>query len=164
MSEFGPILDKLSGTRFKFQTENQSNNDLYNEKQRRAEQLFELSTGYKTVPANAHGPSRLDGFVVKEKQFRAGYEIKCRTNTFEQLMKYGSFILTKDKVDSCMLVCSTLCIPFIAICYSIPDDEIRYWFVSNDRGFFYNQYKIVDTKLLGKPETVYQFPFNQSFQ
>lgn len=163
MNQFEILIDGLSETRFKYKNLNQENNDLFNEKQRRAEQLFEIQTGFKTVPANAHGPSRLDGFIVKEKQFRAGYEVKCRTGTFEQLMKYGSFILTKDKVDSCMVVCQNLCIPFIAICYSIPDDAIKSWFVSNDRGFFHHQYKIVNTYLAGKPETVYQFPFNLSF-
>lgn len=163
MNRFQHRLDDLNQTRFLFQTENELNGDRYNEKQRRAEELFKEITGYRTVPANAHGPSCLDGFLVFNGQFKAGYEVKTRNDPFAKLESYGSFILTKKKVENCISVCSLLCIPFITICYSIPDDKIKFWFVSNDRGTLcsnFNQSK----KYLNKTwEDVYHFPFNQSF-
>lgn len=163
MNDFRVILEKLNRSRFLFQRENELNGDLYNKKQRRAEELFEEITGYRTVPANAHGPSCLDGFLVFNQEFKAGYEIKTRNDTFSKLESYGSFILTKKKVENCISVCSLLCIPFIAICYSIPDDKIKFWFVANDRGILCSNFNQSKKYLNNMWEDVYHFPFNQSF-
>lgn len=164
MREFRALLDKYNSTKHTFRRENLSNGDLYNERQRRAEELLEIMTGYKTIPANRHGPSCLDGFLESEGEFKAGYEVKTRSDSFVKLESYGSFILTKKKVDNCVSVCSLLKIPFIAICYSVPDDAIKCWFVSDDRGRFpgvFNQ----STKFLNKIwEDVYHFPFNSTIE
>lgn len=164
ITTFETNLNRLNQSQFKFQAENQLNNDLYNEKQRRAEELFIITTGFRTIPANAHGPSCLDGFLVNNGQFKAGYEVKTRNDSISRLESYGSFILTKKKVENCIAVCSLLYIPFIAICYSIPDDAIRYWFVSNDRGVLTHNFR-QEKKFLNKiQEDVFHFPFNQSYR
>lgn len=164
MNNFEQELDRLSHTRFKYRNENLDDGNRYNETQRRAEELFRIETGFKTIPANLHGPSCLDGFLVHEGQFRAGYEIKSRNYTFKELERLGDFLLTQDKVVRCIETCKNLCIPFITICYSIPDDKIRFWFVSNDKGKTTRHWKFNEKFSYGGVITnAYNFPHNQSF-
>jgi hypothetical protein len=165
MRDFKSELNQISSLRFKYQNENFQSGDLYNSTQRRAEEIFRKITGFRTIPANAHGPSCLDGFLVNNGQLRAGYEIKCRNSTFVELEKFGDFLLTQDKVSRCTETCKNLCIPFIAICYSIPDDDIRFWLVSNDYGRSVQIWKYSENfSYGGKIVNVYHFPHSESYR
>lgn len=156
---FSNWVDRYSSTKKLFERENLENGDRYNHTQKRAEELLEQYSGFKTIPANRHGPSCLDGFLEHDGHFKVGYEVKSRNISFAQMKKFGSFVLPKVKYENCSTVCKLLKIPFIAVCYSIPDDQIRYWFLSDDRGNMVYQYKFQEEfRMNGINVPVYHLP------
>ena len=68
-------------------------------------------------------PADVDGFIYDEA-IRCVYEVKCRNVTAEQIIKWGSWLITQDKVYRGSRIAKSLCVPFVGILYLIPRSAV----------------------------------------
>ena len=67
------------------------------EKQAAVEAYFE-ALGYQVIPTPKDEPSHLDCLILREGRLVAALEIRCRNLTIGDCEKYGSILLTMEKI------------------------------------------------------------------
>jgi hypothetical protein len=78
----------------------------------------------------------IDGIIVKNNIVVGAIEIKSRETTLEQLKKWGSYLITFEKLIKLRDVCKSLCINGLVGVFLIKDKKIVYWKVCNSKGEF----------------------------
>lgn len=158
---FQQRLNNLSPNKLKFKILNdiEGKENDYVETQRKAEEHLANMSNLYIVKAHEHGPSCLDGFLSNGSEFKCGYEIKTRNTTFSQMQEWGSFMISKSKIDTCAQVCGHLVIPFIVVFYSIPEDFIKVWFITDDNGFLQDRFEMTQKTIKGRVVTFYLLPW-----
>jgi len=63
-----------------------------------------------------------------------------------ELMEYGSWLITMDKIMDGKKLSEMLCVPFVGFLYLIKDDIIMYWKITNSKGEFLFNFDIKRTK------------------
>jgi len=91
-------------------------------------------------------PSKVDGFIVKDNVLSGIFESKCRNMGLVELMEYGSWLITMDKIMDGKKLSEMLCIPYIGFLYLIKDDIVMYWKITNSDGEFLFNFDIKRTK------------------
>tara|TARA_R100000781_G_scaffold2704_3_gene4255 strand:+ start:2818 stop:3300 length:483 start_codon:yes stop_codon:yes gene_type:complete len=91
-------------------------------------------------------PSKVDGFIVKDNVLSGIFESKCRNMGLMDLMEYGSWLITMDKIMDGKKLSEMLCVPFIGFLYLIKDDIIMYWKITDNNGEFLFDFDIKKTK------------------
>ena len=81
-----------------------------------------------------HADAVCDGFLIKDGEVIALFESKCRKLTLEQLEKYGSWLITYEKIKKCRLLSEYLRIPFIGFLYLLDDEIIMHWNITDSDG------------------------------
>ena len=79
-------------------------------------------------------PSKVDGFIVKDNILSGIFESKCRNMGLVELMEYGSWLITMDKIMDGKKLSEMLCAPYIGFLYLIKDDIVMYWKITNSDG------------------------------
>lgn len=107
----------------------------YVEEERRVvaymQDLYRTSFVYHTP---LHTPAALDIVSIRDGQVRSVAEIKCRENTIDDFLRFGSLILTWSKVEAMQDVADALYVPGYVVLYSIPDDAICVAHIVNPDG------------------------------
>jgi len=95
---------------------------------------------------NKDEPSKVDGIIIKDGVLSGVFESKCRTMGLVELMEYGSWLITMDKIMDGKKLSEMLCVPFVGFLYLIKDDIIMYWKITNSKGEFLFNFDIKKTK------------------
>ena len=104
------------------------------------------SWGVNLIETDKDTDAKCDGIVEKNKRLRAIYESKCRDMNYMQLCKWGSWLVTNQKILDCQIMSKMLRVPFIGFLYLIPDEMIFYWKITNKIGDFNFEYEVRKTE------------------
>ena len=93
--------------------------------EKRAVELFLGSYGdfsYVETPKDQYAD--IDGFITKKDVIISGVEVKCRNMSIKELSEKfdNKWLVTKDKIDRCVNICTSLRIDFRGFLYLVPDD------------------------------------------
>ena len=79
------------------------------------------SWGVNLIETDKDTDAKCDGVVAKNDRLIAIYESKCRDMNYMQLCKWGSWLVTNQKILDCQIMSKMLRVPFIGFLYLIPD-------------------------------------------
>ena len=99
----------------------------------------------KIIETNKDRPALCDGFLVRNGIIMAVFESKCRNATIEDFNKWGSWLVTYKKIDSLAWMSNKLCIPALGFLYSIPDDVILMWHITDSQGNYKFEFRVEKT-------------------
>ena len=71
--------------------------------------------GVKAMVTDKKIPALCDGFLVKNDVIAAVFECKCRDLSLEELENFGSWLITREKLENCRLISKMLKIPFLGL-------------------------------------------------
>lgn len=73
-----------------------------------------------------------DGVIVQNNIITGIFESKCRNMSYEQLTKFGTWLITFEKLEKCRRLTEDLKVIFIGFLYLIPSDQILYWKIAEN--------------------------------
>jgi hypothetical protein len=92
------------------------------------------------------GATHVDRIFVRDNKVRSIAEIKNRNMSLSQLQKFGSYLISYEKIDRGVALSSLMHVPFYLFVYLISSDDIVYWKVSDETGREVCNYTIERTK------------------
>lgn len=95
---------------------------------------------------NKDMPSKVDGVIIKNNELSGVFESKCRNMSIEELKKYGSWLVTFDKIMDGKVISKLLGVPYIGFLYLIKDKIVMYWKITDKYGNFLFEFSIKNTK------------------
>lgn len=98
-----------------------------------------------------------DGVIVKEGEVIGIVETKPRDLSEKQFIKYGSWLISNQKVEKCREVSERLRLPFYGLVWLVPDGVLYLWKITNDKGEYIVEFenKVTETwKNIDKTEKV----------
>ena len=90
--------------------------------------------------------AKVDGIIVKNNQVSGIFESKCRDLSLMQLMDFGSWLVTLDKIMDGKRLSEMLRVPYIGFLYLIKDRIIMYWKITDKYGDFTFDFEVKKTK------------------
>jgi hypothetical protein len=85
--------------------------------------------------------SACDGFLVKMNTVIGIHESKCRNLTYEEIQKFGTWLVTAEKIEKCRAISEYLKVPFLGFLYLVPDDRILIWKITDENGNYLFDFK-----------------------
>ena len=116
----------------------------------RAIQLW--SSHYKSmtfIHTPKEKPAAIDGIIIKDQRIIGVVETKARPSfTLEEFKSKHDmqWLVTKEKVDKCLLVAEILSVPFIGFLYMPQDDLLLYRSLWNPKSGWLVDIKFMKTK------------------
>jgi len=90
--------------------------------------------------------SKVDGVIIKNGVLSGVFESKCRNMGLIELMDYGSWLVTWNKIMDGKKLSEMLCVPYIGFLYLIKDNIIMYWKITDSNGEFLFNFDLKQTK------------------
>jgi hypothetical protein len=84
----------------------------------------------------ATGSADIDAILTKGSTVYAVAEVKSREMGLDDLKRFGSYLITFDKLLKLRAVGRALCVPSLVIVSLLKDDRIVYWKLSDALGNF----------------------------
>ena len=97
------------------------------------------------IETNKDRPAICDGFTVRNGIITGVFESKCRNNTLEDFNRWGSWLVTYEKIDGLAWLSSKLCVPAVGFLYSIPDRTVLKWKITDKEGNYLFDFKVDET-------------------
>ena len=97
------------------------------------------------IETDKDSPALCDGFMVRNGITTGVFESKCRNATLDDFKKWGSWLVTYEKIDGLAGMRSKLCIPALGFLYSIPDDIILMWQITDREGNYKFEFRVEKT-------------------
>ena len=97
------------------------------------------------IETDKDSPALCDGFMVRNGIITGVFESKCRNATVEDFEKWGSWLVTYGKIDGLAWIRNKLRIPAFGFLYSIPDDVILMWQITDREGNYKFKFKVEKT-------------------
>lgn len=92
-------------------------------------------------------PAAVDLLLVKDDLLKGIIEIKCRTNTLQQIQDWGNtWLVTHEKIKQGQQLSHQLRVPFIGVLYIIPNNLIYYWKITNEDGEYLFDFEVKDSE------------------
>lgn len=85
----------------------------------------ERASGYSFLKFADSVPARADGVLYKNGEIVALVEIKVRDTTLKQVEKWGSWLITKEKIDILGDISQHLQLPLIGVLATLQDRKVR---------------------------------------
>ena len=101
--------------------------------------------GLDIIETNKDRPALCDGFIVRNGIITGVFESKCRNNTIEDFNRWGSWLVTYEKIDGLAWLSSKLCVPAVGFLYSIPDRTVLKWKITDKEGNYLFDFKVDET-------------------
>lgn len=99
--------------------------------------LFEyLSEQHDLTFATTEKFARLDGILMKNGKIHRVAEVKVRWMSLATLQRYGSYLITYDKLMAGQQASEAFSAPFIILLYLVESDNICSIKMTNDKGQF----------------------------
>lgn len=77
-----------------------------------------------------------DAIAIKNGKISAILEIKSRETNLEQLKKWGSYLITFEKILKLRNLCKSLCCVGVIAVYLLQDKKIVFWKICDANGEF----------------------------
>jgi len=90
--------------------------------------------------------AKVDGIIVTNNQVSGIFESKCRNLSLMQLVDFGSWLITLDKIMDGKQLSEMLRVPYIGFLYLIKDKIIMYWKITDKYGDFTFDFEVKKTK------------------
>ena len=71
--------------------------------------------------------AKVDGMIVKDDQVTGIFESKCRDMSMMELINYGCWLVTFDKIMDGKLLSEMLRVTYLGFLFLIKDKIIMYW-------------------------------------
>ena len=97
------------------------------------------------IETDKDSPALCDGFMVRNGITTGVFESKCRNATVQDFEKWGSWLVTYEKIDGLAWISNKLCIPALGFLYCIPDDAILMWHITDSEGNYKFEFKVEKT-------------------
>ena len=97
------------------------------------------------IETDKESPALCDGFMVRNGIITGVFESKCRNATVQDFEKWGSWLVTYEKIDGLAWMSNKLCIPALGFLYSIPDDVILMWQITDREGNYKFDFRVEKT-------------------
>jgi hypothetical protein len=68
--------------------------------------------------------SLVDGIAVKDNEITHVVEFKSRNESMESIERFGSYLISYDKIENGLQICRMMRVPFILIVYLIKDGVV----------------------------------------
>jgi len=86
------------------------------------------------VPTPRDMPSILDGVMSDGSEMIFVYEMKCRDTTLDQLYKWGSYLISYNKIQVGAMVSTYLQVPFVVLVYTTQDKRLLSFRITDEKG------------------------------
>ena len=103
-------------------------------------------TNVNIIETDKDMDAKVDGMISQDNQLTGIFESKCRNMSLMQLRKFGSWLVTFDKILDGRKLSQLLRVPFIGFLYLIPDEIIMYWKITDKYGNFLFDFDVKNTK------------------
>lgn len=90
--------------------------------------------------------AKIDGMLVRDDEIVGIFETKCRNATHEQMKKWGTWLITHQKVVDAAVISELMRVPFYGFLYLIPDNTLLVWQVTDERGKYLFQFESENTR------------------
>ena len=97
------------------------------------------------IETNKNSPALCDGFTVRNGIITGVFESKCRNATFKDFQKWGSWLITYEKIDGLAWISNKLRIPAIGFLYLIPESIVLKWIITDNEGNYLFDFKVNKT-------------------
>lgn len=89
----------------------------------------------------------IDAVLIRDGEVKACIDVKARNMNFDLLKKYGSFMLSAEKINKGSMIASKAFeVPFFIFAILIPDQRMFFWKVADDKGNFLMPMKVESRK------------------
>ncbi len=115
---------------------------------RQEEKMLEIimsKYGIDIIETNKDRPALCDGLIVRNGIITGVFESKCRNATIEDFRRWGSWLVTYEKIDGLAWLSSKLCVPAVGFLYSIPDGTVLKWQITDEDGNYLFDFKVDET-------------------
>lgn len=68
--------------------------------------------------------SLVDGIAVKDNEITHVVEFKSRNESMESMERFGTYLISYDKIENGLQICRMMRVPFILIVYLIKDGVV----------------------------------------
>ncbi len=102
--------------------------------------------GVDLVETDKDTDAKIDGLIIKNNVLVGAFESKCRKLSLDELKRFGSWLITMDKILDGRKVSKLLRIPFFGFLYLIRDERILCWQITDSEGTFSFDFNIANTK------------------
>lgn len=68
--------------------------------------------------------ARVDGIAIKDGEITHVIEFKSRNHTWETLERFGTYLISYDKIENGIKMANMLRVPFILLVYLIGEDVV----------------------------------------
>lgn len=76
----------------------------------------------------------IDGVICRNGIVHGVLEIKCRNMGEQTLRRFGSYLVTEEKIAKLARIGTALCVPSVLAVSLLEDGKIAYWRISNPDG------------------------------
>ena len=90
--------------------------------------------------------AKVDGMIVKDDQVTGIFESKCRDMSMMELINYGSWLITFDKIMDGKRLSEMLRVPYLGFLYLIKDKIVMYWKITDSKGNFLFDFDVRNTR------------------
>ena len=97
------------------------------------------------IETDKESPALCDGFMVRNGIITGVFESKCRNATVQDFEKWGSWLVTYEKIDGLAWMSNKLCVPAIGFLYCIPNDAILMWRITDNEGNYRFEFRVEKT-------------------
>lgn len=104
------------------------------------------SFSVKLIETDKNVDAKVDGIIVRNNQISGIFESKCRNMNLMEFRKFGSWLITFDKIMNGKKLSEMLRVPFFGFLYLIPDKLIYYWKITDEIGEFKFGFELKKTK------------------
>ncbi len=102
---------------------------------------IESAMKVRVIATDNDSKAPVDAVIEKGDMIAAVAEIKSRQMTYEQLERFGTYLITAEKLDSLILAASLLYAEGFLFVHLIKDGKIVYWKICDDEGVPCFEYK-----------------------
>jgi hypothetical protein len=96
--------------------------------------IIALALGTDAVETPLRSAASLDALFSRAGVLAAVAEIKCRDMSYDELLQYGSYLITDDKIQRGRRIAAELAVPFFLFVGLRTDQRIVYWQLADADG------------------------------
>ena len=98
------------------------------------------------IETNKDMDAKIDGIIIKNNELSGIFESKCRDMGLIQLMEYGSWLVTFEKMLDGKRLSEMLRVPYIGFLYLLKDKIVMYWKITDKHGKFLFDFDVKNTR------------------
>jgi hypothetical protein len=87
----------------------------------------------------------IDAIAIKNNQISAVLEVKTRESSLDQLKKWGSYLITFEKLLKIRASCNSLQVPGFLVVFLLDSNNIVYWKICDSLGSFLISFEAKNT-------------------